>query len=279
MSAASRKILCVDDQIEIIDLLRRHLEPDLDCVFATSPEEALVTLQADGPFAIVIADYGMPEMNGVELLREVRTRAPQTVAMMLTAHSEVDVAVDALHQGGIFRFLHKPWTRETIHKAIADGLEQHRIIVNERNLRRELADANAKLAAKLEQVEELNQLLEYWVEFSPAVIYSLALGEERPKATYVSKNFTRLVGYDRTELILNPQFWSDLLHPEDAPRVQDTLRRLIDEGGENASLEYRIRHRDGAWRTVCDSMRVIRNTAGEPLELVGAWMDVSTRPD
>lgn len=277
MIHVSQKILLVDDQTEIIDLLRKQLEGEYDCVFALSAEDGLTRLLTDGPFAVVVADYSMPTMNGVELLREIRMRSPETVAIMLTAHAELDVAVAALHEGHIFRFLHKPWKKDVIRRAIDDALEQYRLLVTERLLAEALADANRNLKKKLDQVQELNRLLEYWVEFSPAVIYSLTVDGDELKPSYVSKNFPRLTGYERTELIVNPDFWLDHLHPGDRERVQAELRRLIDEGVDAHALEYRVRHRDGNYRWIYDSFRVIRNSVGAALEVVGAWMDVSER--
>jgi PAS domain S-box-containing protein len=277
MIHVSQKVLCVDDQIEILDLLRTQLDTDFDCEFATSGEEGLAMLQVDGPFAVVVSDYNMPQMNGTDFLREVHTRSPDTVAMMLTAHAELDIAVGALHEGRIFRFLQKPWRKETIRRAIDDAVEQYRIVVTERMLTGALADANRNLKKKLDQLEELNQLLEYWVEFSPAVIYCQVLAPDGGKPSYVSKNFPRLTGYERTELIVNPGFWAEHQHPDDRLRVRGEIERALEDGRASHSLEYRIRHRDGHWRPIYDSFRIIRNGAGDPIELVGAWMDVSAR--
>lgn len=275
MIHVSQKILLVDDQTEILDLLRKQLAASYDCLFAASGEEALGLLHAEGPIAAIVADYSMPEMDGVELLREVHIRSPDTVAIMLTAHAELDVAVAALHEGHIYRFLQKPWKREILARAIDDALEQYRVVVTERLLADALAEANKNLKKKLDQLQELNQLLEYWVEFSPAVIYSFTVDGDRLKPAYVSRNFPRLTGYERTELIVNPEFWLEHVHPEDRPRVSTAIREALADGAEDGRMQYRVRHADGDYRRIYDSFRVIRDQGGEPLEIVGAWMQRS----
>ena len=114
MNQPNERVLCVDDQSEIIDLLERHLRGTYDCAFATSGAEALNCIDAEGPFAAVIADYSMPNMDGITLLAEIRNRSPDTIPIMLTAYADIDVAVAALHQGNIFRFLRKPWESDEL---------------------------------------------------------------------------------------------------------------------------------------------------------------------
>jgi PAS domain S-box-containing protein len=274
MKQPHERVLCVDDQSEIIDLLERHLSDSYDCVFARSGAEALNVIDAEGPFAVIVADYSMPNMDGITLLAEIRTRAPDTVPIMLTAYGDIDVAVAALHQGNIFRFLRKPWESDEIKRAISDALDQYQLIMNERRLRNELASANAELNAKVKELDETNQLLEYWVEFSPAVLYSLIFEDDKWRPTYVSKNFSRLTGHERTAMIVDPEFWSGNVHPEDRAGFDTAVARLIDGETSEQTVTYRIRHQSGDYREIVDSMRVIRNREGRPLEIVGAWLDL-----
>jgi DNA-binding NtrC family response regulator len=138
----NERILCVDDQSEITTLLERHLSDSYECVFADSGAQALNIIDSDGPFAAVVADYSMPNMDGITLLTEIRTRSPDTVPIMLTAYGDIDVAIAALHEGNIFRFLRKPWESDKLKRAISDALDLYHLITNERRLRNELAAAN-----------------------------------------------------------------------------------------------------------------------------------------
>lgn len=277
MNQPHERILCVDDQSDVIDLLERHLQGSYNCVFATNGAEALNIIDAEGPFPAVIADYSMPNMDGITLLAEIRKRAPDTIPIMLTAYGDIDVAVAALHQGNIFRFLRKPWESDELKRAISDALDLNHLITNERRLRNELASANAELDKKVKELDETKQLLEYWVEFSPAVLYSLSYEDEQLRPTYVSKNFARLTGHERTAMIVDPDFWPTNVHPDDRARFDAALEKLIGGTTSEQTLEYQIQHKSGDVRIVTDSMRVIRNSDGRPLEIVGAWLDVSQR--
>ncbi len=277
MTQTSEKILCVDDQPEIIDLLGRHLHDSYDCHFAGSGAEALSAIDAAGPFAVVVADYSMPNMDGITLLGEIRKRSPDTVPLMLTAFGVIDIAVAALHQGNIFRFLRKPWESDELKRAISDALDHYHLIANERRLRHELAAANAELDARLKELDETTRLLEYWVEFSPAVLYSLTIDGDKAHPSYVSKNFSRLTGHERTAFVIEPGFWGEHIHPDDRSHYLTTLAQLIEGDIIEQMLEYRILHAAGEPRRILDAMRVIRNHAGKPLEVVGAWLDASGR--
>ena len=277
MKLSDERVLCVDDKQEIVELLHRQLADTYRCEFATSGADALKLIDANGPYAAIIADYSMPNMDGITLLGEVHQRAPDTVPIMLTAYGDIDVAIGALHQGNIFRFLRKPWETDELKNAIADALDQYHLIINERRLREELSATNAKLDAKVKELDETNRLLEYWVEFSPAVLYSLSVEHGALRPTYISKNFYQLTGNERTAMIVDPNYWAANLHPDDVERLHEATEALLNASEPTVSLEYRIRHKDGHYLSIVDSLRVIRNADGEPLEIVGCWTSASDR--
>lgn len=279
MSELRDRILFVDDQAEITQLLARQIGSTYDVVFAGSGAAALAALDTEGPFAVVVADYSMPNMDGVTLLAEVKRRAPDTVLIMLTAFAEIDVAVAALHEGHIYRFLRKPWEKFELERALADALDHHHLVASEKRLRAALAGANAALDAKVRELDQTNQLLEYWVEFSPAVLYSAdVLDGAAPRLTYVSKNFVRLCGHERTSVIVDPTLWQRLIDPAEAEAQRVRLQQFVASTASEFVASYTITHRTGEQRRILDSVRCIRNPQGRALELVGAWLDLSALP-
>lgn len=136
MSDISTKILFVDDEANVLKALVRQLRKKFDITTARSGQAGLDVIRRDGPFAVVVTDYSMPEMNGVEFLREARKYAPDVVSVMLTGFAQLDVVVAALHEGQIFRFLAKPWSQETLEATLKDCLERYRIIVEQKPLAR-----------------------------------------------------------------------------------------------------------------------------------------------
>ena len=271
------KILCVDDEADSVALMERQLSQEFICTVATGASAALVAMLEQGPFAVVVTDYSMPDMDGAALLREVKERWPETIGVMITATNELDVAIAALHDGNVYRFIRKPWQAEDIIRPVREAAAFHQLLANERHLREQLARTNAELDEKVQDLDEANELLEYWVEFSPAVLYSISCERGVLHPSYISKNFSRLTGYERTAAVIDAGFWRDLLHPDDRPHYRETMAELVDDDRSHAVLEYRIRHRDGSYVVVVDSLRAVRDGEGETIEIVGAWMDVSAR--
>ena len=128
------KVLLVDDDTEILDLLRQHLCEHYRVSTATCAQEALATLAREGTFAVVISDMHMPGMNGAELLARIRQSAPNTTRLLLTGYSTIQDLEVAVNRGGIFRFLTKPCTRDRLHTAVEAAVEQLRLRCAERLL-------------------------------------------------------------------------------------------------------------------------------------------------
>ena len=101
------KILCVDDEPNVLDGLNRVLFNYFDVTTATSGKQGL-RLMDEQDFYVVVSDMRMPEMNGAQFLSHAKEKSPDTVRLLLTGHSDVDSAIAAVNEGNIFRFLFKP---------------------------------------------------------------------------------------------------------------------------------------------------------------------------
>jgi response regulator RpfG family c-di-GMP phosphodiesterase len=130
----TERILCVDDDPNILHAYQRTLRKRFHIEPALGGEEAFLAVTEQGPYAVVVADMRMPGMNGAELLAKVAAYAPDTVRLMLSGNADQQTAIDAVNEGHIFRFLTKPCPPETFAKALEAALGQHRLIVAERDL-------------------------------------------------------------------------------------------------------------------------------------------------
>jgi PAS domain S-box-containing protein len=109
---------------------------------------------------------------------------------------------------------------------------------------------------------------------SPSVLYSFqATGENNP--TFISENIRDLFGYEPAEYMEDRNFMPKRIHPEDASGLKRGFSQLFEKG--HLINEYRFRHKDGSYRWVSDELRVIYDDAGEPLEIVGSWSDITAR--
>jgi len=130
----TEKILLVDDEILILDSLRRELGFQYQIETAQSGAEGLEKIWSSGPFAVIVSDFRMPVMDGIKFLTEVKESAPDSVRMMLTGNTDLPTAIDAINQGQIFRFLTKPCTGDQLTQALDAGIRQFQLIIAEKEL-------------------------------------------------------------------------------------------------------------------------------------------------
>jgi len=107
MSAPVR-ILFVDDEERILRSLAMQFRRHYEVLTESDPLRALQRLREEH-IHVLVSDQRMPQMSGAQLLSEAREIAPNTLRILLTGYSDLDAAVDALNNGGIFRYLTKPW--------------------------------------------------------------------------------------------------------------------------------------------------------------------------
>ena len=128
------KVLLVDDDLNLLDGVKRTMRKQFDIDTATGGKEGLQRLANDGPYAVVVADMQMPGMTGLEFLRNVQTAAPDAVRVMLTGNADQKTAMDAVNDGRVFRFLTKPCPPPELAPALYAALEQFHVLESEREL-------------------------------------------------------------------------------------------------------------------------------------------------
>ncbi|MBF0204890.1 MAG: PAS domain S-box protein [Desulfamplus sp.] len=114
--------------------------------------------------------------------------------------------------------------------------------------------------------------MEVLMSYTPVMIYACKASGDFG-ATFISKNIKEYLGYQPDEFITISNFWINNLHPEDAPHVLSGLSLLFEKGQH--FHEYRFLHKNGEYRWMHDQMKLIRDTNGEPVEIIGAWMDIT----
>lgn len=121
----NQKILFVDDEPAALDLYREMLNSEFDVATASSGEDGLLLLHEHGPFAAVISDMQMPSMDGVQFLKRVSQVTPNTLRLLLSGHADINGAIKAINEGGIFRLLMKPCTKSVLTEAITSALTRY----------------------------------------------------------------------------------------------------------------------------------------------------------
>jgi response regulator RpfG family c-di-GMP phosphodiesterase len=154
MADISQRVLFVDDEPNVLTGLQRQLRHDFEITTAPSGDEGLQRLREDGPFAVVVSDYKMVGMNGVEFLRRVRRIATDTVTVLLTGFADVEIAMAAVNEGCVFRLLSKPCPRDRLRQTVQDCLEQYRMVVSQRLLSQEITHVNDELRTFNHELEQ-----------------------------------------------------------------------------------------------------------------------------
>lgn len=128
------RILFVDDELNVLDAYRRNMRSRYDVFTAESAAAGLQVLGESSPFAVVVSDYNMPIMNGIEFLRNVKNLIPDSIRIMLTGQADLQSAINAVNEGNIFRFLTKPCSHEFLIKTLEAAVEQYQLVTAEKIL-------------------------------------------------------------------------------------------------------------------------------------------------
>jgi CheY-like chemotaxis protein len=129
-----QRILFVDDEPHLLEGIARGLRKRFEIHTAGSGAEGLHVLQGSEPFAVVVSDMRMPEMNGVQFLSKTRELYPDTVRIILSGQSDMAATIAAVNEGNIFRFLSKPCSTQQLLAAVSMGVEQYHLITAEKVL-------------------------------------------------------------------------------------------------------------------------------------------------
>ena len=138
------RILCVDDDIKVLNGLKRQLYAHFEVFTAAGGEEGLKIIKEEGQFAVVISDMRMPKMDGATFLKNVLILDSDIVRILLTGQADINSTIRAVNEGHIFRFLTKPCSKEDLLSSLKAAGEQYRLITSERVLLEETLQGSIK---------------------------------------------------------------------------------------------------------------------------------------
>jgi putative nucleotidyltransferase with HDIG domain len=153
-TTVSPRILIVDDEIEITEILADLLSEEYECFKAGSAEDALARL-SEGQFELVISDITMPGMSGLEMIPHVKQLSPETVVVMISGMQTVESAIGALRRGA-FDYLMKPFDLRQVEAVVKRALEHHDLVVAKQRYENHLEELVEQRTAELDRT--LNSL-------------------------------------------------------------------------------------------------------------------------
>lgn len=187
-------ILIVDDEPNILKSLKRlMIDTDYKVLSADSGESGLDLLERCEAH-LVISDYRMPGMNGVEFLTKVREKYPATMRLILSGFADATAVVEAINDGQVYKFMPKPWNDQELLTTIKRAFEQY-------DLQQENANLNTELHARNRTLERMMSGLEAMVAERTRDI------EMKNKALKIAHNILDMlpigvIGIDLTEMVV-----------------------------------------------------------------------------
>ena len=149
-----RSILLVDDEINIIQALKRTLRPDGYNILTANSGEAGLDLLAHHDVGVIISDQRMPHMTGVDFLRKVKALYPKTLRIVLSGYTELESVTSAINEGAIYKFLTKPWDDDLLLDNIREAFLYYEMEQENARLSHELQIANDKLSLRNQNLEQ-----------------------------------------------------------------------------------------------------------------------------
>lgn len=256
MSEAERpRILIVDDEEAILETMTFTFMDLYEVLTTPDPTQALRIMEENAPVAVVITDQRMPGMTGVELLREVYARYPDTVRIILTGFADSEATIRAINDGHIYGYVNKPWEPDELKAIVRRAAELHALSLENRRLLEDLSDANVFLAAVMDHLRTGAIALDsdgvVRAVNKPAMAF-IGL-EEDPRGRQIDEVFQR----------------------EDLVEVRDRVRALeVEAGGSFEEVAIGV----GAGHRVRISNQLLRNDANETLGRVIMFKEISHEP-
>ncbi len=267
-TTAPGTVLIVDDEPGILELCRAYLSGTPHrVVTATGGAEALEVVATE-VVDVVVCDYNMPGMNGVEVLHRLRETAPTTVRILHTGVADMNIAEKALNEGRVFRFLCKPYGADSLRRAVEQALEHKRL--KEEN-RRFHAEQEERLAAQTEDLMASQHFMDSLLEALPAGVVAI---DARARVSLANASAAAVLGRE-PEAIMGMKTAALGITCPNSPDCPDHGP----SGQARANRVFALVDARGQAHTLLWSCRTFRDGKGQPGGCVASFIDISDKQE
>jgi len=144
------KIMVVDDEPANLRTLTRIFRDSYDVLTAESGAAALALLEQHN-VALLISDQRMPEMSGIELMKQTVALRPQMVRILLTGYTDVEALIEAINSGLVYRYVTKPWNNDDLKLTVSRALENYEVVKSKHLLEMD----NRRLRTRLNRIADI----------------------------------------------------------------------------------------------------------------------------
>ncbi len=250
------KILHVDGSRDFLNLFVCKFKDILDITSTLDSDSALKILGSD-KFNVVITDYELPDINGLELLKIIKVKYPELSVIFYTGQGNALIVREAFIAGADDYF----------NKDVFDSAHSEKLI----NSIKLCMETKRSVKESGDSKERLNLALE---AFHDALYdWDITTGD-----VYYSSGCYIMLGYSPYEFPLSYDIWVSLLHPEDREAAVKTSEDYLAGKIHNYEIEFRIKTKNGQWKWMQGRGKIVeRDKNGKPLRIVGTHVDISGR--
>jgi PAS domain S-box-containing protein len=253
-------LLIFDDEEDNLDLLQRIFYRSHHILRAKNGFEALALLDSEPDIAVIVSDQRMPMMSGTEFLSQVAESYPDTLRIILTAHTDVRDLVEAINQSQVFKYITKPYKVEELVEVVQQATEIHKLLqLRTSKLRNDLESAEAKYKSIFENAIE--GIFQTTIDGRYLIANSmLAQIYGYPSAESLINNVTNIANQIYVNPLRRQEFINVLL-------THDTV----------SNFESQVYRRDGTKIWISENVRAIRELDGTLIGFEGTVQDISQR--
>ncbi len=139
-------ILFVDDEEMALVTFKNLFKKEFTIHTAGSGGAALELIEKHPELALIVSDQRMPDMTGIELLRRISVKRPNLIRMLITAYTEIELVIDAINRGKVYRYITKPYNEEELKQTLKQGIERYYLVKERDRLYAEKIETFKKMA-------------------------------------------------------------------------------------------------------------------------------------
>ncbi|HET6252014.1 MAG TPA: hybrid sensor histidine kinase/response regulator [Tepidisphaeraceae bacterium] len=156
-------ILVVDDEPDVVKSVQDLLRLEYRVLGATRAKAAMDIMSSE-EVHVVMTDQRMPDITGVEFLRQIRGDYPEAIRLLFTGYADIRAVIDAINQGNVYRYITKPWDPEELEATIRQAVERYDLLVERRKLIKNLQISNTELATANAELSRANELKRAFIQ-------------------------------------------------------------------------------------------------------------------
>lgn len=266
-----RRILAVQDKHSEGGVLVRELTviaPHLSVETVSAATQALAQL-GDRDFDLVISDHCPPEIDGFELLVEMRHRGWRTPFILVASTAREEMVVSAFKLGASDYVLKHARHYAELALRIDVAVDRHDLMLANERAADELSERKRILGSLREREKQLSLALEagrvgLWS-------WHVVTGE-----THFSTRWKAQIGHEDDEIPNDGREWQHRCHADDYEKLKATTARYLAAPWPNFTIEYRLRHKDGGWRWFMLHADLEYDESGRPIRMLGSQVDITS---